>query len=203
MTLMKNGEIIALVRRKKNLFMLNLVYYGKAIATISQKAMAITRRGQPTHLVSQNKCIRLWHQRLAYVSNASIIRGARLVDSINLDIKDKRFDPANMTINSDNSDKSDFDTDSNIHIDNLSNIQPVREVAHKIKTDKNNDLLDKLCISCVGSKSTWVVRQYKLMTPTSNKLEEVHVDLWGSYDPPSQSRSIYLIIFMCKHLQKT
>ena len=41
------------------------------------------------------------------------------------------------------------------------------------------------------------------MTPTSNKLEEVHADLWGPHNPPSQSGSTYAAILMCEHTRKT
>lgn len=41
------------------------------------------------------------------------------------------------------------------------------------------------------------------MTPTTNKLEEVHADLWGPHDPPSQSGSAYAAILMCEYTRKT
>ncbi len=63
--------------------------------------------------------------------------------------------------------------------------------------------LDKLCTSCMRSKSTRVVRQNKSMTAITSKLEEVHADLWGLHDPPSQSGNIYAAILMCEHTQKT
>ncbi len=39
--------------------------------------------------------------------------------------------------------------------------------------------------------------------PTTNKLEDVHADLWGPHDPPSQSGSVYAAILMCEHTRKT
>lgn len=201
-TLMRNGEIIALARRERNLFMLDLIRPGRAMATISQKAMATTGRGWPTNLVSQNKQICLWHQRLAHVSNARIVRTAKLVDGINLNIEDKRYDPVKVTIDSDDSDISDLDANSDPHINNLPNTQPVLEMAHATKANEDNNLVDKLYIPCVGSKLTQVVRRNKSMTPISSKLEEIYVDLWGPHNPPSQSGSTYLTIFMCEHTQK-
>lgn len=65
------------------------------------------------------------------------------------------------------------------------------------------DIIDKLCTPCVGSKSTRVVRQNKSMTATTKKLEEVHANLWGPYDPLSQSGSVYSAILMCKHTRKS
>lgn len=52
------------------------------------------------------------------------------------------------------------------------------------QTIEDPDIFDKLCILCVGSKTIRVVRQNKSMTTTSNKLEEMHTDLWGLHEPP-------------------
>ncbi len=49
----------------------------------------------------------------------------------------------------------------------------------------DNDALDKLCIPYVRSKLTQIIRRNKSMTPTINKLEEGHADLWFLYNPPS------------------
>lgn len=154
MTLMRNGEIIALARREKNLFVLDLAHSGRAMAIISQKAIATTGRGWPIHLVSQNKWIRLCHWCLVYVSNARVVRAAKLIDGINFNIEDKGYDPVEVTIDSDDSDMSDPDADSDPHINGLPNTQSASEVAHATKANKDNDLLNKLCTLCVRSKST-------------------------------------------------
>lgn len=70
-----------------------------------QFAMAMTGRGRPTHLVSQNKRVRLWHRRLAHISNARVLRAAKLVDGMKLD-NEKEYDPAEVLIDSDDSDVS-------------------------------------------------------------------------------------------------
>ena len=70
--------------------------------------MAITRRGRPTHLVSQNKHIRLWHRQLAYVSNARIVRVSKLVDGISLDQDDREYNLAEVFVDSDDSNASDY-----------------------------------------------------------------------------------------------
>lgn len=67
---------------------------------------------------------------------------------------------------------------------------------------KDLDILNKLCTLYVGSKSTRVVKRNKSITATSNKLEEVHSDLWGPDDPSSQSGSTYAAILMCEHTRK-
>lgn len=67
---------------------------------------------------------------------------------------------------------------------------------------KNSDAIDKLCTPCIGSKLTRVVRCNKSMTVITNKLKEIHVDLWGPHDPPSQLKSTYKAILMCEHTRK-
>ncbi len=41
------------------------------------------------------------------------------------------------------------------------------------------------------------------MTPTKEKLEEVHADLWGPHHSASRSGNTYAAILMCKHSRKT
>lgn len=68
---------------------------------------------------------------------------------------------------------------------------------------KDPDILDKLCTPYIRNKSTRVVKRNKSMTATSNKLEEIHANLWGPHDLPSQSRSTYIAILMCEYMRKT
>ena len=58
MTLMRGGRTIAHTKKSNNLFTLDLAMPGQIMSAIS-RVMAITSQGQPTHLVSKNKCIRL------------------------------------------------------------------------------------------------------------------------------------------------
>ncbi len=62
---------------------------------------------------------------------------------------------------------------------------------------------DEMCEPCVGSKQTRVMRQYKPMTPAEEKLEEVHVNLWGPHDPPSLSGSVYTAILIYEKTRKS
>ena len=207
-TLMKDGKVIAHARKNQNLFTLKLAQPGRAMATIKTvsiqlKTMAITGGGRPTHLVSQNKRIHLWHRRLAHISNACIVRAFKLVDGINLDNNSKEYNLAEVLIDSDNSDMSELsDSDKKSLIQHLLTKVTPTTVVRQIKTE-DSDVLDKLCTLCVGSKSTRVVQRNKSMTPTTDKLEEVHTNLWGLYNPPSQSNSTYATILICKHTQKT
>ena len=189
MTLMRNGKIIAQAKRDRNLFTLELAQPGRAMATIKAvsilpKAMAIQGRGRPTHLVSQNKRIRLWHRRLAHISNGRVVRASKLVDGIQLGHDDdKEYNPAEVLIDSDDSDASDAsDSEEPLKMPSGMEAKPTTVVCQTKIEDP--DILDKLCTPCVGSKSTRVVRRNKSMTATSNKLEEVHADLWGPHDPP-------------------
>ncbi len=189
MTLMQQGKVIALAKRTRNLFTLDLAHPGRAMAVTIQpkamaiakraRAMAITGRGRPTHLVSQNKRIRLWHRRLAHVSNARVVRASKLVGGIDLG-PTKEYDPAEVFVDSEDSDDSGDDPQS------PSEEETDPSFARQIRANTDdNDPPDKLCTPCVGSESTRVVRRNKSMTPTTEKLEEVHADLWGPHDPPS------------------
>ena len=204
MTLMKDGKVIAHARRNRNLFTLELAQPGRAMATIKTvsiqpRAMAITGQGRLTHFVSQNKRIRLWHRQLAHISNARVVRASKLVDGIDLDNNNKEYNPAEVLIDSDDSDMSELsDPDEEPLTQHPSAKATPTTVVRQIRTE-DSDVLDKLCTPCVGSKSTQVVRRNKSMTPTTDKLEEVHADLWGPHDPPSQSGSTYAAILMCEH----
>lgn len=77
-------------------------------------------------------------------------------------------------------------------------IDPPPIIIAFIHQDDNE--INKLCASCVKSKFTQVVRQNKTMIPTTKKLEKVHANLWGPHNPPSQSRSVYTAILICKHI---
>lgn len=90
MTLRRGSEVIAYAKRNQNLFILDTVTVGKVMlatevvtttptappATTSTttptktRAMAISGRGRPTHLVSKHKKVRVRHRRLGHASNA-------------------------------------------------------------------------------------------------------------------------------------
>lgn len=67
------------------------------------KAITITKWGQFTYLVSQNKQIHIWYHYWAYISNAYTIKSFKLANSIDLDIKNK-YDPIEILVNSNNLD---------------------------------------------------------------------------------------------------
>ena len=203
MTLMRGNKTIARAKRSHNLFTLDLPMPGQIMSAIS-RAMAITSRGRPTHLVNKNKRIRLWHRRLAHVSNAQVVRASKLVESIDLGPA-KEYDPTEVFVDSEDSDDSGDNSRAESFLAQQHTLEEVDPgSAHQIKSSiDDNDALDKLCTPCVGSKSTRVVRRNKSITPITSKLEEVHANLWGPHDPPSQSGSTYAAILMCEHTRKT
>lgn len=74
--------------------------------------MTIPGKGRPTHLVSQNKRIRLWYRRLTHANNVRVVRASKLVDGINLGLK-KEYNLVEVFVNSKDSDADDFrDTDN-------------------------------------------------------------------------------------------
>lgn len=58
------------------------------------KTMAITGQGHLIHLISQNKRIFIWYRQLAHLSNTQVVRVSKLVDSTDLSLTNKKYDPA-------------------------------------------------------------------------------------------------------------
>ena len=190
--LIKDGRAIANANRKRILFLSDLAIPGKVMAMM-------TGWGRPIHLVSKNKSIRIWHQQLAHASNSRVMRAARLTDGIKLkDVHSKKYDPTEVLIESDDSDVSDSEDSAfpmtlatmpvapplSIPASALMAVAPPFPTPPIILTlilagiQKNDlDNLDKLCIPCIGSKSTQIIRRNKYITTTTNKLEEVHTHL--------------------------
>ena len=205
---MRERKSIAHAKRERNLFVLKLAAAGVAMAIRSLKprrAMAITGRRRPTHLVGQNKRIRVWQQRLVHASNARVVRASKLTDRINLNTSNSAYDPAKVLINSDNSDASDSNSNNKTpNTNNFTASDPVQIIAICQQNNAENpDDLDELFTLCVRSKLTQVVRQNKSMTVITSKLEEVYADLWAIPDPLSCSKNIYSAIFICEHIRKT
>lgn len=92
------------------------------------------------------------------------MRASKFTNSINLDNKNKKYNPAKVLIDSDKSDMSNEKTPKDIALVYQSRVEDV-------------NMFDKLCQSYVKSKVTRVVRQNKSMMATKNKFEEVHIDL--------------------------
>lgn len=101
------------------------------------------------------------------------MRLSKLVDDINLDSQDIEYDPANMLIDSDNSNKSDLaESEDATALEvqfpaDLTKITAVTDVARQTKVRDNSDGLDKFCIPCIESKLTKVIRQNWSITAIS------------------------------------
>lgn len=208
MILMRNGKVIAKAKRKWNVFIPNLAIPNQAM---SAKVMAIRGKCHPTHLVSKNKQIWLWHRRLIHLSNARVVKTSKLINSINIDLKEydsakvfiEEYDPSGIVIDSDDSEISSNKNKSpaDIALRLRGAAFPNTNFTHQTRGNDNG--ISKLCASCVDNKSTQVVRRNKSMTLTIDKLGKVHVDLWGLHNLPSKSGSIYATILICKYIQKT
>ena len=156
MILMKKRRVIAYIKRSWNLFILKFAALGKA--------MTIKRRGWPLHLVNQNKCIRIWHYRLAHARNTRIINAAKLMDRINLNnYTNKKYDPLIQVLtNSDNSDvkvrEPDFDTSWHLSpvIASVSLHSSTIPFIDTCQIESSN--VEKLYAPYVRSKSTQVIK---------------------------------------------
>lgn len=79
LTLIEKRQEIAQTRRDYNLFILDLTMLIKVIkATLPEYAITAKSRGWPTHLISRNKRVWVWYQRIKHASNAKIIRVSKL-----------------------------------------------------------------------------------------------------------------------------
>lgn len=129
------------------------------------------------------------------------MRAAKLVDGIKLERKEKEYDSAKVIFNLDNFNALDYSSLEETPVETLKKFKPTATLEQTKARD--TAILDKLCTSCIGSKSTQIVRNNKSMTAITNKLQKVHIDFEGLHDPPFQSRSTYATILICEHIQKT
>ena len=131
--------------------------------------MALRGRGRATHLVSKNRRIRIWHRRLGHASNARAIRAAILVDGINF--QRAKYNPSEVFVDSEESEHDTCNEDNTAEDDNIVNKSerntdttvaaltfqtfapdPALDSALEISTIDPD--LEKLCTTCVASKST-------------------------------------------------
>lgn len=159
MTLVQSGPTVAQARRDWNLFILDLAMLNKAMQV--RGAMQVTGRGRPTHLVSKNKRIRIWHRRFAYASNARIIRASKLLTGMGN--FNKEYNPTKIYSDSEQSNSSSDNDDD--HADNADKTS--RDTATATPSNStmssllalsasDNDF-DSLCTPCISSKQTRVL----------------------------------------------
>lgn len=144
--------------------------------------MQATGRGRPTHLVSKNKKVRVWHQRFGHASNARIVRASKLLTGME-NFNNNSYDPTDVYSDSEQS-EFEYECDHD------------NEAKASLLAPPPDKDFDSICTPCIASKQTRVVIRDKLMTESSEKLEEVHVDLWGPHNPPSLSGKTYAAILL-------
>ncbi len=167
---MRHGVVIAQAKRHQNLFILDRAI-PETVKKVKNLVMA-TGKGRPTHLVSKNKQVRIWHRLLGHASNARVIRASKLVDGF--ETEDKEYDPTEVFIDSDTEDDDDTLSGPIISDPNAPTKHPSEFAANASET---NSGFDHICGLFVGSKSTRVVIRNKNITSTKERLEEVHADL--------------------------
>lgn len=202
MLLMQDGVPIAHARRDRNLFILDLATSGK-VMQVNTQAIMTTRQGRLTHLVSRIKKVCIWYRRFEHASNVKVIWVLKLLTEMG-DFGEN-FDPTEIYSDSEASEpEKSFDNPNPINNDST-DADITIETQHErlMKASKITDFdFDEICEPYVGSKQTRVVRRYKHMTPVEEKLEEVHVDLWGPHNPASLSSSMYVAILICEKTRK-
>lgn len=191
MTLMQAGVPIAHARRDRNLFILDLAS--------PNKAMQVTGPGLPTHLVSKNKKVRVWHRSFGHASNARIIRASKLLTGMGS--FDNAYDPTEIYSDTEQSESDDDEQLTDLgQRDNKQPVNPDNQLAIPSAMASVLDIpesdFDRICTLCIASKQTRVVIRNKSMTEVKKKLEEVHVDLWGLHYPPSLSGKTYAAILL-------
>lgn len=129
---------------------------------------------------------------MTHVSNICVLRAANLINRIKLD-NNKEYNLAEIFI-----DFNDFGVSENKEICTQAKTGAITTIFQATKTN----ILDKIYVPCVKSRLTETLKQNKSMTTITNKLEDVHTDFWGPYDPFSQSENIYTAILICKHICK-
>lgn len=192
---MQNDVLITHAKIDRKLFILDLAAPRK-VMQVNIQAMMIRGRGKPTHLVSYIKKIRIKQRRFGHVSNARVIRASKLLTRMgdigkNYDFaeiySDSKASLLKKSINNPNSIDIDS-TKTNIAIETMIKVSKI-----------TNSNFDEICKPYIENKQTRVMRRYKPITPTEEKLEEVHIDLSRPHNPPSLSTSMYVAILMCEN----
>lgn len=104
MTFMKSDKTITHIKKSHNLFTYNFTIPGQIMPAIS-KAITITGWGQSIYFLSKNKRICFWHQQLAHISNAQVVKVFKLIESIDLG-PTKGYNPIEIFVDSKNLDNS-------------------------------------------------------------------------------------------------
>lgn len=155
-----------------------------------------------THLVSKNKWVRVWHWRQGHASNTRIIKASKLLSSIgNFNAKYNLSE-----IYSDFKYKdSDIDSEQYLTTDmplTNTSLLPETPNTNNIKLAQTNEDFDNICLPYIASKQSRAII-HKPMTEVEEKLEEIHVNLWGSHHPALLSEKKYVAILLNAKTRKT
>ena len=144
MLLKRGNATIGTASRLRNLFVLD--------TNTPKFAKALKKLGRPTYLQSENKAVRLWHRRFAHASNARIIRIARNVDGMKIDLESMPDDKL-LPLQSFESESSE------------SKIQPRQQTSQQAQCAKKAAIaFDRIQTPCKPSRihvhlsTTWVFR---------------------------------------------
>ncbi len=136
--------------------------------------MTVQKRGRPSHFISRNKRVRIWHRRIENTSNTRIIRISKLLTGI--EDFNTEYDPEEVY-----NDLEQSTSDNNIEAKTIQEVPKLLTTFVSYATENN---FDSIYTPCIASKQTRVVNQSKSMTEVKEKLEEVYVNLWGPHNLP-------------------
>ena len=187
MTLIQVDQAIAYARYDQNLFIVSL--------TIPDKVMQATGCGRSTHLVTKHKKIKIWHQRFRHASNTRTVRALKpLTGMRNFN---NAYNPIKIYSNLKQSNSKYKSNHDNDHLQ-----VPVLAKMLLLAISTNNNF-DSICTSCIASKQTLVIIQNQPMKKANEKLNKIHIDLWGPDDPPFLSKKTYAGIQLNAKTQKS
>lgn len=130
--------------------------------TQPSRAIMTQGRGRSTHLISKNKQVKIWHQRLGHASNARVIKALRLL--IGMGDFNTKYNPAEVYSDSEESEPeaerspspSPHTPEANSPVGTIpaQSYASLSEASARTIIDNN---FDSLCLPCVASKQTCVV----------------------------------------------
>lgn len=68
--------------------------------------------------------------------------------------------------------------------------------------NKIMDSIEDFCNKCIKNKHTRIIK-HKAITRIIQRVEEIHNDFWGPYDPSSISEKSYIGLLLNKYIQKS
>lgn len=154
------------------------------------KAMQITGYSQPTHLMNKNSIVKVLHYRFGHFNNIKIINSSKFLTAMG------NFNKVyNLIKVCSNSKQSNNNSSNNIYL-----VSAAKALLLALSLNNN---FNCLCTLCITSKQTQILRKNKLISKVNKKLNEIYVDPWGPYYPPSLFGKIHVIILLDAKTQKS